>query len=276
MSLQSLAIALSWNWAFWPALTVYCLACLGAGLLVLRLLASHPPAENDDSPSAYLGLASVLGLGLLGQFWVLLALAGLLIRPVVYSTLGLMLVAAAVLGWQQRRALVGEFRDIRISLRRERLSIRVLLLAALASMVFTFAALGRPLSGDSLALHMMVSKIAAASGMLERNWFQPGNEYFGVLGEMTYAVLMQIGNEDAAQMITWPVFFAISAVLIGACQKTGIGLRGQDRRGRGTCLDHRGYELGRRGQGRSYRIGTWSCIVVFSHSKPRLCVFAAQ
>ena len=227
MSLRSFAIALSWNWAFWSALTVYCLACLGAGLLALRLLAGRPPAENDHASSAFLGLASVLGLGLLGQLWVLLALSGLLIRPVVYPTLGLMLVAAAVLGWRQRRALVGEFREFRISLRRERLGIRVLLLAALASMIFTFAALGRPLSGDLLALHMMISKVTAASGMLERNWFQPGNEYFGLLGEMTYAVLMQIGNEDAAQMITWPVFFAISAVLVGACRETGVGLRGR-------------------------------------------------
>ena len=44
---------------------------------------------------------------------------------------------------------------------------------------------------------------------------------------MTYAVLMQLGNDDAAQMSTWLVLFAIAAVLLGICAKVGIGVRGR-------------------------------------------------
>src|SRR5262249_13270134 len=48
-----------------------------------------------------------------------------------------------------------------------------------------------------------------------------------LLGEMTYAVLMQLGNDDAAQMSTWVVTFALAGVLLGICARAGIGLRGQ-------------------------------------------------
>src|SRR5262249_37995523 len=201
---QGLYDALSWNAAFWTGLAAYSLACIGAGLLVMRLVGGP---HNHESPSAFLALASLLGLGCLGQLWLLLALGGLLTRPIVYSIVAVMLIAAVVLGWPHGRMLLRALHDTRVELRRQRLGIRVLLLATLAWMLFTFTSLGRSFSGDSLALHMMIAKIAAATGTLEQFWFQPGNEYFGLLGEMTYAVLMQLGNDDAAQMSTWVVTF---------------------------------------------------------------------
>src|SRR5262249_4225728 len=95
--------ALSWNWAFWSALVVYALACAGAGLLIIRLLGGGRATETHDSPSAFLAVSFLLGLGILGQLWVLLALGGLLIRPVVYPLIALMVMAAAVLGWRHAR-----------------------------------------------------------------------------------------------------------------------------------------------------------------------------
>lgn len=227
MSFRAPAIALMWHWTFWSALTIYGLACIGTGLLSFRLLAGPRAAENHSSAALYLVLAGVFGLGALGHAWMLLALGGLFIRPLVYPALALLLATAIVLGWQQWRALAGEFRELRASLRRERWGMRVLLFAALAAMVYTFTSLGRELTGDSLALHLMIPKLVAAAGTLERNWFQPGNEDFGILGEMTYAAVMLIGNADAAQMVTWPLFLAMAAVLIGICGRTGIGLRGK-------------------------------------------------
>src|SRR2546429_6272620 len=55
--------------------------------------------RSHESPFAFLAVASLLGLGCLGQLWLLLTLGSLLTRPIVYSIVGLMLIAAAVLGW---------------------------------------------------------------------------------------------------------------------------------------------------------------------------------
>ena len=55
--------------------------------------------------------------------------------------------------------------------------------------------------GDGLALHMMVGKFTSASGALHRYWFVTGNEFYGVLGEMTHAALMELANPDAAQVL---------------------------------------------------------------------------
>src|SRR5262245_20464459 len=227
MNGSSVLNALSWNWAFWSALVVYALACAGAGLLIIRLLGEGRATETQDSPVAFLAVSFLLGLGVLGQLWVLLALGGLLIRPVLYPLIALMVMAAAVLGRRHGRRLLSAVCVTRLALREEPLGLRVLLLATFLWMAFTFTALGRPVSGDSLFQHMMLPKATAASGMLERSWFNPGNEYFGVLGEMTYAVLFLLGNDDAAQMSTWMVAFAMAGVLLGIGVRAGLGLRGQ-------------------------------------------------
>lgn len=227
MSAHGWAALLGWNWTFWSALLLYCVACVGAGVLTIRLVSGPRAAEDHGSPAAQAGLAAALGLGLLGQLWTLLALAGLFRTTVVYAVIGLMLIAFAICGrplWHALRKASGE---TRVALRQERLGIRILGVMIVAWAAFTFAALGRPFSGDSLVLHMMIPKMSAASGTLERHWFQPGNEYFGVLGEMTYAALMRIGNDDVARMSTWAILFVFLGLLIGLCQRTGIGLRGK-------------------------------------------------
>jgi hypothetical protein len=218
---------LSWNAAFWTALIAYTFACTGAGLLVLRLLGGERPSESVESPSGFFAVAFLLGLGLLGQLWLLLALAGRMTNAVVYILTGLLAAAAVVLARPHLRVVRRTLRDTFKALLNERLGIGLLLLMVLAWIIATFASLGRPFSGDSLALHMMVAKATAASGALERLWFQPGNEFYGALGEMTYAALMKLGNDDAAQMSTWIAMLASAAVLLGICERAGLGLRGR-------------------------------------------------
>ena len=179
------------------------------------------------SPFVFLATAFLLGLGSLGQFWTLLALSGQLTRIATVPLLGLLTVTALLLGRRHRSDLAVSLRNTLDELRRAPLGLRLVLVFALASFTYSFTSLGREFSGNSLALHMMVAKAAAASGLLERHWFQAGNESYGLIGEMTYAVLIQIGRDDAAQMVTWVVLFAIAATLVGICAEVGIGLRGQ-------------------------------------------------
>jgi hypothetical protein len=223
-----MSAALVWNFWFWSSLVVYVLACTGAGLLLLRFLA--PSAGLDarkSSPFVFLAMAFLLGLGAMGQVWTLVALAAQFTQAVTVPALGALVIAGLLLGRQHAKELTAAFRGTLCELRRAPVGLQFVLAGAIGMSAYCFASLGRELSGDPLALHMMVAKGAAASGLLERHWFQAGNEYFGLVGEMTYAVLMQIGNEDAAQMVTWIVMFAIASALMGICAKAGLGLRGQ-------------------------------------------------
>jgi hypothetical protein len=227
MSIQGLAAFLSWNWTFWSALLLYSVACIGTGLIAIRLSAGARGAETLGSPVAVVGVGAALGLGLLGQFWTLLALVGQFRLAIILITLGLMAIAVLIHGPALRRNLVKQLKDARTALQLEGFGLRLVVLAIMVSIGLSFAALGRPFSGDGLALHLMIPKVAAASGMLERHWFQPGNEYFGVLGEMTFAALMRIGKADAAQMSTWAVLLVFIALLVGICERVGLGLRGK-------------------------------------------------
>jgi hypothetical protein len=208
-------------------LTVYALACLGAGLMMFRLLCGARTDVPMMSRAAFLAVAFLLGLGALGQAWTLVALAGWFRLK---FTLTLTAALAAVALWRGRlhaAEIIGDVRHATLALRKERWEVSLLLLLVLGWMVFTFTSLGRPFSGDGLALHMLVPKMVAESGVLLRTYFQSANEFYGVLGEMNYAALIQFGSADAAQMLTYVAGLGLAVVLVDICAFVGIGLRGQ-------------------------------------------------
>ena len=100
------------------------------------------------------------------------------------------------------------------ALRKDRFGIRLLALAVVLWIAFGLTSFGRTMSGDSLALHMFIPKMVAASGALHREWFQAPNEFYGLPGEMTYAALMLLANEDAAQVFTWIGNLAGAMILV--------------------------------------------------------------
>ncbi len=114
-----------------------------------------------------------------------------------------------------------------LRLRAEHFTTLLLAFAVAVWIGFGFFSFGRVMSGDSLALHMMVAKLTAASGTLERDWFSVNNEYYGLLGEMTYAALMLLANDDAAQIFTFVANLAAALVLLGICERCGLGVRGK-------------------------------------------------
>jgi hypothetical protein len=177
-----MSAALAWNFWFWASLAGYTLACIGAGSLLLRVVGSTATPDPGKSPLVSLSIAFVVGLGALGQAWVLLALGGHLTRVVVVPLLGVMILAALSLfrrqGAQMAVGLRGTFRE----LSRMRWGLLLVLACVVASLAWSFTSLGREFSGDPLALHMVVGKAAAASGKLERYWFQSVNEAYGLMG----------------------------------------------------------------------------------------------
>jgi hypothetical protein len=227
MMSPALSAALHWHAAFWPALVVYSLSCTGTGLLVAALLNGGQNKPHAESSWTFLAVSFLLGLGLLGQIWQLFALLDSMTGPVIYTIIGLSAAASLPLAAPHVREVCRLLCALMVAQKSEPLGVRVLLVATVLWIAFTFTCLGREPSGDSLALHLMVAKAAAAAGSVRREWFQLGNEYFGLLGEMTYAALMKIGNEDAAQIFTWLTSIAGAAILLGICERAGIGLRGR-------------------------------------------------
>jgi hypothetical protein len=224
--LNMLAHLAGWSATFFPGLILYSLACLGCGLIAVH---AGPGRSALAGQPAYfsLSIAFLFGLGALGQLWTLFAVAGVM-QP-VYVSVVVFPLAIFALVW-----IVRHFAELRqgaatlvARLREENVAIRLLALGVALWIAFGFTSFGRIMSGDSLALHMMLGKFVTASGTLERDWFSVNNEYYGLLGEMTYAALMQLANQEAAQVFTWAANLAAAMVLVGVCDRAGLGLRGK-------------------------------------------------
>jgi hypothetical protein len=215
-----------WSIEFLPGFVLYILACLGCGFPVVWLALQRNGSR--ERPAYFIFAISFLfGLGALGQLWTLLALGGAM-RPIyVGCIVGAFAIVA--IGWGVRnfavlRRLGNTFAT---ELCKESVGIRLLTLAVTLWMALGLTSLGSRMSGDALALHMKIGKVVAASGALQRQWFSVNNEYYGLLGEMTYAALMQLANADAARMFTWAASLAAALVLVGVCDRAGLGLRGK-------------------------------------------------
>ena len=217
---------LRWTGSFGFALGFYWLACTGAGLLIFQCL--HGRWKGLPIYHAtLLAISFLLGVGVLGQVWTLAALAGVFRLKFMAPPMAALAFAAIWFGRPHFRGVATEIRATRYALRTESIAFSLLLLLVLCWIAFAFTALGRPLSGDGLALHMLLPKVVASSGVLLREYFQPANEFYGILGEMNYALLMQIGSDDAAQMLTYFASIALAVVLIDICAAVGIATRGR-------------------------------------------------
>ncbi len=215
-----------WSLEFFPGLALYSLACLGAGIAAISI--GSRSNQLDDRPAYFvMGISFLFGLGALGQLWTLLALAGVM-RPAYVGPVVVALAIVAVM-WIARNFALLRHRAMLVAsaLRKESVGVQLLALAVVLWIAFGFTSFGRTMSGDGLALHMMVGKFTSASGALHRYWFVTGNEFYGVLGEMTHAALMELANPDAAQVFSWAANLAGALALLGICERAGIGLRGK-------------------------------------------------
>src|SRR4051794_13542931 len=201
-ALDTLVHDAGWSAELFCGLVLYSLACLGCGLAAVSI-GSKRDALHERPAYFVLSVSFLFGLGALGQLWTLSALAGVM-RPTYVASIVLALAMVAIIWSVRHSALLRErAKMLAAALRRESIGIRLLALGVTLWIALGVTGLGSRMSGDSLALHMMIGKLVAASGVLERHWFQDANEFYGLVGEMTYAALMQIANQDAAQIFTW-------------------------------------------------------------------------
>ena len=186
----------------------YSLACLGAGVLGIRVLFIRREQFDQLSAGTELVTAFILGQGLLASLWLVLGLTGSFSPHVVA---GFALVCALGGVFLTRRRLVDFVRQL-ISiwkeLRHETWSWQILAGLTLLLILSWFTSLGRSMMGDAAAFYMILPKIMAD---LHELIPVPGYESFmsvGLQGEMHYAALMVLGSADAAQLFEWPTILA--------------------------------------------------------------------
>jgi len=220
--------ALIWNFWFWSSLGVYSVASTGAGLLLLRVVGASSLIAARKSPFVFLATAFLLGLGSLGQLWTLVALSGQLTRIVTVPLLGLLTITHCC--WTPAQIdLAVSLRNTLDELRRAPLGLRVVLVShSLPLPILHFT--GPRVFWRFPCAAYDGCESSGCVGIARTALVQAGNEPYGLIGEMTYAVLMQIGSDDAAQMVTWVVLFAIAATLVGYARRSESACAGKSSR----------------------------------------------
>jgi hypothetical protein len=205
----------------------YSVACLAAGMILLRLFSGRASAADDASPGVVFATAFLLGQGVLASLWLLLALAGWFTLAAV---LGVLLIVVLAGGWPalpRLRRLAHHIRSIWRELRADTWGWQALAGMAMFLCLVWVTSLGRSLQGDASAFYMALAKVTAATHRLVP---LPGYEDFsniGLQGELHYAALLMLSGRDAAQLFAWPTIVAGSAMLVGLSAQAGLGRRGQ-------------------------------------------------
>lgn len=206
---------------------VYSIACVGVGLVALRVIGLTATAASAARAPMISG-SLILGQALLSAIWLLSGLAGWLKAWLILAVL-----AASLLG--SLRLLVPAGRHIMLQLsaallwwRHETAGLRILS-AGLASLVsaFAIAAWMKPPFGDAEAFYVTYAKIIAATGRIEPmpGLYEPFSS-IGMIGEPHLAALIILAGVPAAKLFVWPLALAGASVLVALGRMAGLGNRG--------------------------------------------------
>ena len=210
-------------------LFVYSLGCLGAGALVLSLLSGDKSKTWQTDPPTALATQFLLGMGVLANLWLLMAMAGwftplaLIIFMAAVLIGGLFCIKPQIKGLSEYlRLWWPEFRGQSWYWH---LIVCLTWLLALGGISRT----GFTLLGDGTAIYYTLPKVIAAS---HRFVPLPGlaetfSVRIGLLGELHYAALMSLGLADDARLFDWVAIMAGAIMLCGICSRAGIGKKGQ-------------------------------------------------
>lgn len=210
-------------------MAAYLLACLGAGLLLLKLAAAagwntHP---QSTSPALQLATAFLLGLGLLNILWTLLALAAIFSPPVVLAVTLIGIVGVILAGTGLLRSFGGQVKGIFSDLRADSWGWQAAALLGGLFFLFGAASLGSAWSGDATAFYLTLAKLMAAA---HEFLSVPGYESFNgisLFGEFHLAALLSLGSADAAKLFTWAIMPAGLIILAGLTRAIGGSRRAQ-------------------------------------------------
>jgi hypothetical protein len=205
----------------------YSCACLGFGVLLLRLANIRSKVDNF-SAGTWLATAFILGQGILASLWLLLALMGWFSPRIIAGIVLVLALCSFILSWRRIFDFANQARMIWLDLRSDTWGWQVLAGLTILLCLAWVTSLGRPLMVDASAFYFVLPKIVAASHRLIP---LPGTyEDFtsvGLHGEMHYAALMALRSPDAAKLFAWPTILVGAIMLLALGRHVGLGRRGQ-------------------------------------------------
>lgn len=204
--------------------SLFCLACVGAGSLVLHALPRRP---LDTAPAESV-LAFLLGQGILGSALHVPAL----LRG---FSLSVLMPVTALLGcWGLRHFYVNgarhfaAMREAGVALQRAPLVWKLIAAGVLFILIAGAASVAGIVTADAQAFYLALPKVVAASQRLVP---LPGYEKFtsvGLLPEMQLAALFLFGMPGASpRLFCWLTALAGAVVLLAIGRHAGLGRRGQ-------------------------------------------------
>jgi hypothetical protein len=205
----------------------YSLACLGAGVLILNIIAKRSNSIQSASPGTLLASAFILGQGILASLWLLLALKGWFSPSLVLGISLICILVGIFLGRGLFVAFGQQVSSLWRELRQEPWGWQVIVALTILLCLAWVTSIGRPFEGDSAAFYMALPKVIASSHRLVP---LPGYDNYtniGLQAELHYAVFMAFDDLDAARLFAWPTILAGAVMLLAIGKQIGLGQRGQ-------------------------------------------------
>jgi hypothetical protein len=209
-------------------LAFYALGCLSFGALMMRVIARKVWNLEDESALTVITIYFLLGVGILGSIWVVVALLGWLSPWLV----GAVCVLSTALSWRVLSALVKRFyqetRSWLSKLKSAPWPWKLLVIAVSVLVILLGIASMLPPSSDAAAFYMPIAKVTGASHRLLplRGEFE-GFSRIGLLGELHYAALIGLGSMTAAKQFTWLAGLAPAVMVAAVGSKVGLGRKGR-------------------------------------------------
>ncbi len=177
----------------------------------------------------FLGMAFVLGQGLLSQILLLLGLATQLTPLLIWGILVAAIVAGARPLWAAGRHWREDAWHNILQLRQAGLLWQILAAVSIAFLLaLAPAAAVFPPMSDAEAFYLVYGKFIAATGRIAplTGIYEPFSA-IGLVGEIHFAALMILAGPVAAKMFVWIVACSVCALLAAIGTLCGLGLRGK-------------------------------------------------
>lgn len=207
---------------------LYCVCCLCAGSLVMRLLWLRTWESAPVRSVPFLGTAFLLGQAVLANVWLFFGIQSWLHQTVVLLVSLGCTIAGAPFAWRGTARLpIKIWEEIRWW-SHQRVILRVIIAVPLLLFIlFGIGAFLNPPTGDAEAFYMVYPKIIAASERIIPMPTYWSFSQIGLMGEMHFAALIQLSGVQAAKLFVWPISLAAAIMLMGVAAESGVGRIGQ-------------------------------------------------
>ncbi len=209
-------------------LVFYALGCISFGSLMMRLIARRAWKLGSESALTVITTYFLLGVGILGGLWTVIALLGWLSPWVVGVLCALSIVASLKTITSLAQRLVGDLRTWFSDFKSDPWPWKLLVIVVIVLICLAGIASMLPPSSDAAAFYMPIAKVTGASHRLLplRGEFE-GFSRIGLLGELHYASLIGLGSLTAAKEFTWLVGLATAIMVVAVSSKVGLGRKGK-------------------------------------------------